>query len=168
VTERSFYITDFTDEVMPCEATLEGWAEWLATPDGDDEDDGYFRHGPISDGQSFAASAIAWKPDIVATRNADGWTLSRDPEETDFIAVRYGEGTGWSADNIPTPELGNDPATGEYTWLGTARDHLLKWLADNDEFCDDVEFVACGVNEDSWRLTFHVGAPARCEAVRTS
>lgn len=47
------YLNQYADEVLPCEATLEGWAAWLARGG----DDGWKAEKP-TDGQVFEASTL--------------------------------------------------------------------------------------------------------------
>lgn len=157
-TERTFYLSDFLDETMPCDGTLEGWARWLSRPDED-----WGRGAPADEGQVFDGSAFRWHEDIIATREGGLWSLSREPGETQFIAVRFGPGMGWSADNIVTENMAF--VEGEYKATETMAEALLHWLSDNDEFCDDIEYVAVGENENGWRFTYHADPP-RLQAER--
>lgn len=144
--DRSYYLTEFADEYGPVsENTLPAWAEWLSKPDAD-----WGRDAPAADGETFAASAIRWDDDIVATRTPDGWTFSRDPSGEDFIAVRFGPGLGWDADMIVE---GDDMPRA-----------LRDWLKANDEICDDVEYVAIGMNEPDVVLTYRAGPPPTLSA----
>lgn len=139
--DRSYYLTDFADEVSPVnDATLPSWAAWLSKPDAD-----WGRDAATSDGATFAASVTRWLPDIIATRSADGWTLSRDPAGLDFAAVRFGPGLGWNAENILDE---------------CSRDAFLAWFRENDAICDDVEYIAAGISEPDVLLTYRAGPPA--------
>jgi hypothetical protein len=153
--ERSFYIDQYTDEVMPCEPTLDGWAAWLAggrdyLDDARDPDDDP-AEGPPADGEGFTASAIRWLPDIVATFNGKDWALSAQPDVDDFIAARFYEGGGWSADDI----LSGD----------TVLEHIEEAYGQTFNR-DDRLFFARGINENGWRITYHAGPPASCTAER--
>lgn len=162
---RSFYIDDYSDEVVPCDTTLDSWAAWLASPArlDDDGNPDWGRAGPPDDGTVFSASAIRWQDDIIARRRAPGvWTLSREPDAGAFVAVRFGEGMGWSADNIVCGAI--DFETGRVT--ETTTQALLRLLREQDEICDDIEYVAVGDHEDGWRLTYRAGPAPRLEAER--
>jgi hypothetical protein len=110
MSERSYYLDAFCDEMVPCDLTLEGWAKWLSS--GGDSDE---QVDVPNDGQAFAGSAIAWAQDIVATRQDGKWSLSRVPTEDDFVAVRYAAGSGWSPDNIISP-VGKHESGWRYTY----------------------------------------------------
>ncbi|MDP3550641.1 MAG: hypothetical protein Q8R81_09610 [Novosphingobium sp.] len=158
---RSFFLNDFSDETVPCEPTLEGWAQWLAEPD---LDDGYWQGDaefPI-DGSAYKSSAILWSEDIIARKNDGRWTLSRPihPEET-FFAVRFGPGAGWDADNI--------------IYIGESETRhqdfcaeLAELLGDSDEISDGEEYIAVGRVEGNWIVTFHAGPPPTCTAERSN
>lgn len=140
---RSFYVDRYTDEVVPCDCTLDGWAEWLSKPD----EEWPSKEVP-ADGATFAGSATLWKDDIVATCRDGEWSLSRDPDPGDFLAVRFHQGAGWDCDSIVD-----------------GRDGLLQLLSD---FADDdgEEFIACGTHENGWRLTYLAGPPPSLSAER--
>ena len=96
-TTRTFvYLTDYMDEVTPCEPTLDGWAEWLAAPDPDNG----FRNEPARDGETFAAitKCVTWHwcrrigDEIIAA--------PRLPDCVSYFAVAHGDGAGWFADDL--------------------------------------------------------------------
>jgi hypothetical protein len=123
-----YYLDDFADEIMPCDPTLDAWADWLSKPDPD-----WQRDEPATDGQQFACTVQREMPDIIATRTGSGWSFSRAVEnDYTFLAVRWGEGLGWSPENI--------------IWGEDMMTALREWFAENDEFCDDVEFVSVALN----------------------
>lgn len=158
--QRSFYIDDYSDEVVPCDSTIEGWAAWLASPPviDDDGDAEWGRDAVPANGTAFSASAILWQEDIVATNTPEGWSLSRQPADDDFVAVRFRAGMGWSADDIVYPDHGEP--------LGEA---LVAWLGDPMNGQSDVGetvHIAVGTHEGGWRLTFHAGPPPHLEAER--
>lgn len=140
--ERSIYIDDFTDEVLPCLPTLEGWAAWLSAPS-----EAWQRDRAANDGEQFKASVVRWQDDIVATRAGGEWNLSSPiPREATVVAVRFAPGLGWSAENI---------ISGEDT--GAA---VIEWLNDMNIACDDEEHIAIGFDEPATMLTFRAD-PAR-------
>lgn len=141
--DRSFYLADYSDEVVPCEPSLDGWAEWLSKPDVD-----WQRGTAANDGDTFLASATLWQHDIIAKCENGEWTLSRQPDGDAFVAARFGFGLGWSAEDI----LDSDPGT------------ILEYLRDYAED-DGVVFLATGTHEDRWRITYHANPP-RCVAER--
>ncbi|MDZ7893858.1 MAG: hypothetical protein U5M50_02180 [Sphingobium sp.] len=159
--DRSFYIDAFSDEVMPCDATLTGWAGWLSKPARD-----WGRRRAARDGETFTASAIAWEEDIVATRTNGRWSFSRDPQDGQFLAIRFGRGLGYSSEHIVQPD--GEPTSDGWRDLETLKGALIRMLVSDDIDCEDIEYIACGRSEDGWRITFHAGTPARCTAERIS
>lgn len=139
---RSYYPEEYSDEAVPCDCTLEGWASWLS------RDDEYWPHEIPADGTVFTGSATMWKDDIVATCSNGEWTLSRDPEPGDFLAIRFGKGAGWDSDQI----------CGD-------KESLLE-LLNNFGGDDGVEYIACGTHEDDWRFTYRAGPPPSFVAER--
>lgn len=97
-TRTAVYIIEWTDEIVPAN-TLDGWAEWLFANDPDD--------GPgrtIADGEQFSVSVgdityhrCAWAGGKVTVPDAVDWSA-------DTLAVAYGSGSGWTADDIVTDE----------------------------------------------------------------
>lgn len=160
---RSWFVDDFTDEVLPCAPTLEGWAAYLMKPDLEAFSQLHHVEYP-ADGSTYDASAILWSPDIVARRVDGRWTLSRaiEPGE-DFFAVRYGEGAGWDADNIIYLS-GDDEADPGKAAVGLCTE-LAQLLEEDDE---DEQFIATGRNEYHWKITFHAGSPPTCTAERSN
>lgn len=157
--KRSFDLHDFSDEISPHDGSLGGIAEFLAKPD-----EKWGRGQAASDGQSFKASAIAWQEDIIATRIGGVWSLSREPEHDAFLAVRFAEGLGWSFENIVDQDIEFDPEAGEYKPKGDLKSALIRWLVDNDEYCEDIEYVAVGRHENNWCITFHSEPTPHCTA----
>lgn len=158
---RSYFLDDLAEE-MPCEPTLEGWANWLAERDLETF---AFQHGmeyPI-DGSNYAANAILWHEDLIARLHDGRWTLSRTPEAgADFFAARFAAGTGWSEDDI----------IGDCSDYSSPAVGICFWLAENyppDENDEDEEvYIAQGTCENDWRVTFHAGTPPSCTAERSN
>lgn len=141
---RSFYLNDFSDESVPCEPSLAGWAEWLSKPDSN-----WHRDTEAKDGETFSASATVWQDDIIATCSDGEWSLSRQPLPNAFVAARFGAGLGWSAEDI----LDSDEAA------------ILEYL--KDYASDDGEvYLAIGTHESGWRVTYTANPPT-CVAERT-
>jgi hypothetical protein len=90
-----YYIDDYSDEVVPCDCTLDGWSNWLSKPDPD-----WNRDAAARPGDRFAASVMRLEEDVIATFVDGEWGLDRDPSHADFLAIRFGPGLGWSADDI--------------------------------------------------------------------
>lgn len=154
---RAYFIEAFSDETTPCETTLEGWANWLATPDLDSyiwQEVDY----PI-DGSTYTGSAILWSEDIVATPHEGRWRLSREPVEgEDFFAIRWDRGAGWSAEDIVY--------TGEHSSVALDIIMHLVDVSGGPDDDDDVYQIATGRNEQGWRFVFHEGPPASLSAER--
>jgi hypothetical protein len=100
---RRFYLDRYTDEVVPCDCTLEGWAEWLAK--GGDEGGGAWSFEPPEHGATYKASVLRFLDDVEVTRDDDkGLTFRPElPSKIDFAAVRFGPGMGWDCDSILDP-----------------------------------------------------------------
>jgi hypothetical protein len=141
----SYCIDRWTDERSPCDGSLEGWAHWLSRPDAE-----WGRDAPARDGDRFEAHVMRFEDDVVATRGPTGWSLDRPVAGADLVAVRWGEGLGWSEDNV--------------VWGEDLDRALLDWLAENDASCEDVEHVAVARSQPRAILTFRAGPPPRLEA----
>lgn len=148
--ERSYFLNDFSDEVAPCDPTLEGWASWLYSEDDDCE-----RITRI-DGATYTGMAMLFEEDVVMTLRGGAWHFSREPEAGRFLAVRFAPGKGWTADDIVF--------CGE---SGNGCDALRAWAAELDITEEGwIEHVACAVIETGWRFTYHDGPPPRLDAER--
>lgn len=147
--ERMFYISEHSDEMLPCVPTLEGWAEWLSKPDEQ------WQHEIPADGENFEAYAILFHDDIIARKVDGDWTFSAIPGDEAFVAVRFAKGLGWQADNI----IG--------CWDGETMEQALRtWFAENDADRETEEYIAFGTNESGWRLTYRAGPPPSLDAER--
>jgi len=98
VPKTYYFVSEYTDEILPCVPTLEGWAAWLA----EDVTDSWGRTGPIADGTEFAVSRLTDLGTIDLSKDADGkWQpmLNAVPEGTNlFFAREHMADTGWDAD----------------------------------------------------------------------
>ena len=141
--ERSYYLDEFTDEIMPCMPTLAAWADWLSRPDPEWRPD-----AAAADGTRYAATVLRWEEDVVVRRDGDGWAFSRDVPDAALVAVRFGQGLGWDSENIIGGRIGDDITTS-----------LRSWLKENDEYLEDVEYVAIGMAEPDVVLVYRAGPP---------
>ncbi|WP_337189144.1 hypothetical protein [Phenylobacterium sp.] len=96
--DRLYYPHDYTDEVVPCDCTLGGWAEWFSRPDPD-----WNRHEAAKPGDVFLSS-VAEIEELKCVRDHDGWRWDRAAESRLVQAraafyLRHGQGAGWWADN---------------------------------------------------------------------
>ncbi|MEO5605575.1 MAG: hypothetical protein ABIR02_08185 [Novosphingobium sp.] len=139
---RRFYLTDFTDEIVPCDCTLAGWAAWLAAGDADWDVE------PARDGQLYEGSAILFGEDIIATCRDGEWSLSRELAGEQFVAVRFGSGQGWSAEDLIDPD-------------SQLLDHFREYAQDDGQV-----HIAVGMVEEGWRFTFRDGEPPVLDAER--
>lgn len=138
-TVRAYYLDDFADEIIPCDATLEGWAEWLSRHDPD------WPHDIPKKGDIFIASVLRFDEDLIATRKGDDWTFSRGLDgEPSLLAVRFGPGLGWSPDNIIYP---------------CTLDAVKEWLSDAGEATEEIEHVAVAYDEPQLRLIYAENPP---------
>lgn len=96
MTQQVYYYLDrFTDEICPCAPTLEGWAAWLANPDGS-----FGLSQPPAPGTHFEATALRMRDDLIATRTPTGWVIPAADSDANFFAIRYDESAGWDGDTI--------------------------------------------------------------------
>lgn len=59
--ETLYYITDYSDEIVPCDCRLQSWADWLSRPD-----ENWDRAAPAVDGETFRASSLTILGDVLA------------------------------------------------------------------------------------------------------
>jgi len=131
---RAYYIEEFADEIIPCNPTLEGWAEWLskAAPE-------WGRDEPAKDESRHRAAVLRFDSDIIATCTGGEWTFSREPQATDFMAVRWGPELGWDADDI----------------LDGTVDALKQHLSSIASWADQPLHIAIGHSEPAVMLVYH-------------
>ena len=101
-----YYIEKFTDEVVPCECSLQGWAAWLAKGGDRDEDpDGAWSFEPPLPGTTYLGSAMRMLPYVEVRRDDDGEVHFEQPlpAKFDFVACTDAEGGDWDADGILDP-----------------------------------------------------------------
>lgn len=90
-----YYLTDYTDEVMPCAPNLPAWAEWLSKPDES------WPHEIPKVGQLFEADREILLGDVRAERTVDGWMIvgAEQPQATHYF-LRWNEGgSGWDIEH---------------------------------------------------------------------
>lgn len=95
--QRLYWLDEFDDESLPCDCTLEGWAEWIAAAD---PDDGWYRTRPAQDGEVFTAHAATRTNHTVTIA---GGVMSFTPElpaDWEALALCFYEGSGWDAENF--------------------------------------------------------------------
>lgn len=91
-----FYLEDFHDEVMPCDCSLDGWAQWLSEPDEE-----WNRPEGAKDGDTFAAERAEITYHEVG--RLDDGALKFDPPlpvKFDILAPAYSDGGGWDPETI--------------------------------------------------------------------
>lgn len=136
---RAYYIEQWSDEVVPCDCTLQGWAEWLSKPDIQ-----WRRDAPANDGDRFTASVIRFGEDAMAVREGGDWRLFNSLVDVDFVAARFGKGMGWSGDDILSPD---EPSVRE-------------WLEENpDQTEGTTVYFAIGFYEPEVTLVYHANPP---------
>lgn len=93
----AYYLTEYTDEWMPCDCSLEGWAKWLSEPSED-----YNRDVAASDGDTFSATRGEITYHTMIGRLDDGAPKFEPalPSNFDLVARCFGFGQGWDADSI--------------------------------------------------------------------
>lgn len=95
MTQINYYLEDYTDEVIPCAPTLEGWAEWLSKPAPD-----WSRAQAAQDGATFRVFTLEVLGDIRVEHDGKAWVAAEPvPEGTNGFYRRYFEGSpGWDAE----------------------------------------------------------------------
>ena len=129
--QQAYYLSDYMDEVMPCGTGLDDWAEWLSEPD-----ESWGREEPAKNGDTFKAHSYEFHQ--VEARKVDGeWVFDPSiPVGTEWMAVRYGDGLGWDAEDTgeSLPDFGD----------------VLDWhIGDNEKL-----FVACAMLKPSVTLVY--------------
>ncbi len=129
-----WYLSDYSDEVVPHKTTLDGAAYFLmhgkASPD--DPDTCEFGGTPLVEpGATVALSSLTLLSDRRAVRReVEGGAFVWDilppvPPNCHFMALRYGSGASWDADTICNP---HDRELDEF---------LSEW-AEGDEIISDI------------------------------
>ena len=92
-----FWLTDYCDEVVPCDCSLDGWAKWLSQPD-----ELWGRGEPETDGASFGATrGVVTYHHAIVDGSKSGWRFHPPlPQKELTFALSYGVGQGWSADEM--------------------------------------------------------------------
>ena len=103
IVETLYYVDAFCDERLPCEPTLEGWAQWLQFGGNDAAGDGGCDHPLLRDGDTVTLSCLDLHADLRLRKGA--WDRP-PPADANFFAVRFGPGQGWDAETIA-----DDPET---------------------------------------------------------
>jgi hypothetical protein len=93
MSERLYYLEQYSDETMPCAPELGAWAKWLA-----EADDGW-PHDIPADGATFKCFSIDVLGDVRAEHIDGEWRADEPPSGTTFFYLRYGERLGWDAEN---------------------------------------------------------------------
>lgn len=138
------YLADFTDEVMPCAPTLEGWAEWLADPE-----EGWGEGPTATPGQIFDGYTMTRHPNVSARWDGEALILTPEPPPgADFFALAR-SGGGWDVEYS-----GNTPA--EALLVDGEPADLLAAVG-----ADDVELACCTGSRETVHYQFDIidGAP---------
>ena len=142
MTERIvFWLDDYSDEITPCDCSLEGWATWLSQPD-----EGWGRDAAAKDGERFKATRAVVTYHTACRCDDGGWRYEPPlPEGYSFVAPSYGDGMGWDAD-----EMVED----------------VKDLPEGLDF-DEGSIVAAIVEDHVGWIVAYRADPPRCEAEKT-
>lgn len=91
-----YYLTQWSDEVIPCAPTLEAWAEWLAKPDEE-----WNRNAAAPTGEEYRASALKILGDVRVEWIDGQWqAVGSVPEGTSVFYLRWQEGgQGWDVEH---------------------------------------------------------------------
>ena len=89
-----YYLDPWIDETVPCEPSLQGWADWLCEPDED-----WDRPEAAKDGDEFDAANLTLLGDVRAEWSEQGFAAVEPvPEGTMVFYLRHHEGCcGWDA-----------------------------------------------------------------------
>lgn len=134
--EIAYYLDEFSDEVTPCGTSLKDWAGWLSEPDED-----WNRPEAAKDGDTFTAHVYEFHQ-VSAVQENGAWVLKPNaPEGTEFMAIRFGDGKGWWADDVAS-DLDD-----------------LRELLDGDIGIhpDGAYFIACAIPKPRVTLTYSGG-----------
>ena len=103
-----YYLSDWTDETMPCQPTLESWAEWLSKPDAE-----WARDEAAETDTLFKGTTLEVLADLQFSVRDGVVSLPALPEGADQAFIRYGgPDSGWDADSS-TYSGAHFPATPE-------------------------------------------------------
>ena len=93
--KTNYYLTEYTDETVPCDCTLQGWADWLNAPSEDWNRDS----GALND-EEFDAFTIEVLGDVRAEWQNGKWeAVEAIPEGTASFFLRHCQGgDGWDAE----------------------------------------------------------------------
>lgn len=121
-----YYLTDYADELVPCDTTPEGWAGWLSKPD---PDWGLLEAAKVGDTFNAASLEIfAWG---YAFREPDGGiTVTGEPHLYQFAAIVESDGSRvWDIDDIISglneQEIGARVDDCDGCWIAFGREHVL-------------------------------------------
>lgn len=97
MSRTAYYLSEWTDEVMPCGTSLDDWAKWLSEPAPD-----YGRDEPATDGSEFVADVFELYQ-VSAVKKYGQWHLTPPPpKNTAWMALRQGDDLGWFAEDVAT------------------------------------------------------------------
>lgn len=89
-----YYLSAWSDEIMPCQPTLESWAEWLSKPDPD-----WGREEAEETGSLHKGSTLEVLADLPFSVSGGVVTLPEIPEGATEAFIRNGgPGSGWDVD----------------------------------------------------------------------
>lgn len=93
--ETLYYITEYSDEIVPCDCRLQSWADWLSRPD-----ENWGREAPAVDGETFKASSLSILGDVRVDWVNGAWSVAEPiPVGTDYFFRRHSRGSrGWDPD----------------------------------------------------------------------
>lgn len=127
------YLDDWTDEVLPCAPTLEGWAKWLAEPDPD-----WNRDTAEDSGTVYAASTLVVIADLEYRVDATGAHFGALPDGTETVFLRHaGPESGWD------PELSVYRGIDGQADLAAEVGKLLATVHRPPYGDDDCGYIAC-------------------------
>jgi hypothetical protein len=114
VRQINYYVSAYTDEVIPCPPTLDAWAAWLSSPPCPNCE-AFGREGPARDGDIFEGFTLIVLGEVRAEHLGGQWrAVDPIPEGTEVYFQREVAGeTGWSAEAAETSSDVLDLAAGD-------------------------------------------------------
>jgi hypothetical protein len=143
------WLDEFSDEIVPCNCTWSGWADWLSRPDPK-----WSRHHAAADGDVFDVTmADRLDFDVHVPPHSDQPIVGFDalPDQAMFYAICDGVGVGWDADDLQCDLVSLEKTLREMVAM---------------EGCAVPVHVAVLVNEDCFKVMYRADPP-RLERVAT-
>lgn len=123
MTKTYYYLTEWSEDIMPCGPTLDEWAEWLSKPDAD-----WNRPEAAKDGDTFSCATLIVLGETSATFVNGAWTANTPViDGTTWLYKKHDQhGSGWdvefAGDTIEAALHDYEADQGETVWLVCTKD----------------------------------------------